>query len=341
MKLLLENWRRFINEDQDATMDMGGKSWKEMEGEAKKRAQQGAEKAGFYFDRKLGKGQMGEVYLVENKKTGERNAMKHVIKTVYGGPKTAEREAQNYRFAMDNKKSMNQKFAKYLPDVYNVIETTKDYFIFMELLENIPDRVKADILRLNDEDSDISRHEKYTRLFKDPEAIYEIIVMALQGNLMLMQGNRETYQDIIQNVPNAVIKKVIEMPGHNWEGGAWTTLANLIVGESIKYLKQDSSYYESLPQALHDNLEDVLQDILEKQIVPIHGGHGRASVAGKHGEKVERNFPEAQGLIRAMKYFLETEKWQPKDVHSGNVMVRPGTKNFVITDLGLFDLKSV
>ena len=92
---------------------------------------------------------------------------------------------------------------------------------------------------------------------------------------------------------------------------------------------------------MHDNLEDVLQDILEKQIVPIHGGHGRASVAGKHGEKVERNFPEAQGLIRAMKYFLETEKWQPKDVHSGNVMVRPGTKNFVITDLGLFDLKSV
>jgi len=341
MKLLLENWRKFVNEEETATMDMGGKSWNQVELDKKERAKQGAEDAGFYFDRKLGKGMMGEVYLVENKKTGERNAMKHVIKALYGGPKTSEREAQNYRFAMNNKASMNKKFAKYLPDVYNVIETTKDYFIFMELLEDIPDRIKADILRLNDKDSDISRHEKYTRLFKDTEAIYEVINMALHGNLMLMQGDRQTYENIIYNVPNAVMKRVTEMIGHNWERAPWSTLTDLIVDESMEYLKQDPSYYESLPEALRDNLEDVLQDILEKQIVPIHGGHGRVSAAGKHGEKVERNFPEAEGLMRAMKYFHERENWQPKDVHSGNVMIRPGTKDFVITDLGLFDLKSV
>ena len=129
MKLLLENWRKFINEDEDVTMDMSGKSWNQVEVDKKMRAKQSAEDAGFYFDRKLGKGMMGEVYLVENKKTGERNAMKHVVKALYGGPRTSKREAQNYRFAMDNKESMNQKFAKYLPDVYNVVETTKDYFI--------------------------------------------------------------------------------------------------------------------------------------------------------------------------------------------------------------------
>ena len=340
MKLLFENWRTFLAEEETATMNMSGKSWNQVEVDNKVRAKQGAEDAGFHFDRKLGKGQMGEVYLVENKKTGERNAMKHVVKALYGGPKTSDREAQNYRFAMDNKASMNQKFAKYLPDVYNIIETTKDYFIFMELLEDIPDRIKADILRLNDEDSDISRHEKYTRLFKDTEAIYEVINMALHGNLMLMQGDRQTYQDIILNVPNAVIKRITEMIGHNWEGAPWSTLADLIVEESMEYLKNDPLYSDS-PQYFKRDLEDVLQDILEKQIVPIHGGHGRVSAAGKHGEKVERNFPEAEGLMRAMKYFLERENWQPKDVHSGNVMVRPGTKNFVITDLGLFDLKSI
>ena len=340
MKLLFENWRTFLAEEETATMNMSGKSWNQVEVDNKVRAKQGAEDAGFHFDRKLGKGQMGEVYLVENKKTGERNAMKHVVKALYGGPKTSDREAQNYRFAMDNKASMNQKFAKYLPDVYNIIETTKDYFIFMELLEDIPDRIKADILRLNDEDSDISRHEKYTRLFKDTEAIYEVINMALHGNLMLMQGDRQTYQDIILNVPSAVIKRITEMIGHNWEGAPWSTLADLIVEESMEYLKNDPLYSDS-PQYFKRDLEDVLQDILEKQIVPIHGGHGRVSAAGKHGEKVERNFPEAEGLMRAMKYFLERENWQPKDVHSGNVMVRPGTKNFVITDLGLFDLKSI
>ena len=67
MKLLFENWRQFIHEDEDITMDMGGKSWNELESDHKKRARQGAEDAGFYFDRKLGKGQMGEVYLVEKR----------------------------------------------------------------------------------------------------------------------------------------------------------------------------------------------------------------------------------------------------------------------------------
>jgi hypothetical protein len=38
-----------------------------------------------------------------------------------------------------------------------------------------------------------------------------------------------------------------------------------------------------------------------------------------------------------MRYFHDDQEWQPKDVHSGNVMVRPGTKDFVITDLGLFN----
>ena len=107
MKLLLENWNTFLTEDLDGpTMDMGGRSWNQVEIDRKERAKQGAEDAGFYFDRKLGKGMMGDVYLVENKQTGERNAMKHVVKSLYGGPRTAKREAQNYRFAMDNKASM-------------------------------------------------------------------------------------------------------------------------------------------------------------------------------------------------------------------------------------------
>ena len=339
MKLLLENWRKFINEDEDATLDMGGKSWKEMESDAKKRARHGAAKAGFYFDRKLGKGQMGEVYLVENKETGERNAMKHVVKSLYGGPNTAEREAQNYQFAMNNKAKMNQKFAKYLPDVYNVIETTKDYFIFMELLENIPDRVKSDLFALNQDDIDLPREQKYARLFKDTEAVYEILNAVFYTNLMLMQGDRRVHDQIRMNVPNAMIKRIAELSDEDLISDPSGVLADLAVEESMKYLRQDPGYYDSLPEYLKQNLEDSFQDTLEKQIVPVHGGHGRVSAAGKSGEKVERNFPEAQGLMRAMKYFLERENWQPKDVHSGNVMVRPGTKDFVITDLGLFSLR--
>lgn len=31
MKLLIENFRKFVNEDEEATMDMDGKSWNQVE----------------------------------------------------------------------------------------------------------------------------------------------------------------------------------------------------------------------------------------------------------------------------------------------------------------------
>jgi len=40
--------------------------------------------------------------------------------------------------------------------------------------------------------------------------------------------------------------------------------------------------------------------------------------------------------MEAMKYFMQDQQWKPKDVHIQNVMMRPGTKDFVIVDLGLF-----
>ena len=41
--------------------------------------------------------------------------------------------------------------------------------------------------------------------------------------------------------------------------------------------------------------------------------------------------------MNAMRYFKQDQNWQPKDVHSGNVMARPSTGDFVIVDLGYFD----
>lgn len=323
-------------------MDMGGKSWKNVESDQKKRARQGAEDAGFHFDRKLGKGQMGEVYLVENKKTGERNAMKHVVKALYGGPKTSKREAENYRFAMNNKASMNEKFAKYLPDVYNVEETVKDYFIFMELLEEIPDRMKADLFALAPGDEKLSHGEKYDRIIKDPEAIYDIISAALYGNTILAQGDSNVEEQIRMEVPNAVIKRIMQLSPKETDrlsgDDVPERLSEMVVEESLKYLKQDPSYFYSLASTLEASLTPSLAAEMQKQIVPIHSGHGSNSWAGGSMDSLERNFPEADGLVRAMKYFHQSEHWQPKDIHSGNVMIRPGTKNFVITDLGLFSL---
>ena len=154
MKLLLENWREFVSEE--ASIDLKNPGTVEDPNSPKARAaafmtrvKKTASELGFYYIKKLGEGQMGEVFLVENKETGGRNALKVVTGRLYGGPDTADQEAKNYRFAMDNKTSMPEKYAKYLPDVYKVVTGDKDYYIFMEVLQDIPDRVKTDLFRLN------------------------------------------------------------------------------------------------------------------------------------------------------------------------------------------------
>jgi hypothetical protein len=330
-------WQKFLKENEDPTMDMGGRSWEQVESEKDKRIKETVSKLGYYLDRKLGSGQMGDVYLVENKKTGERLALKVVTKALYGGPRLSKREFENYEFAMNNKGSIEEKWAKYLPDVYDIHETVKDYFIFMELLENMPDRVKSDLFRLNIDDIELPREKKYATILKDPEAVYEMISIGLYESLILRQGNEEVYNQILQNVPNAVVKNIM---GKNIKDiSNPETIADITVEESMKYLKQDPGYYDSLPWALKNTLFEAYEEFLDKQIVPIHTGDGSYSQYGKHTDKVTKNFPESQNLIRAMKHFMQDHKWEPKDVHSGNVMVRPGTKDFVITDLGLFMFK--
>ena len=104
----------------------------------------------------------------------------------------------------------------------------------------------------------------------------------------------------------------------------------------MEYLQQGDGYYESLPVSFRDSLRLSLDEAFDKQIVPVHQGTGTLSHTGRSPESIEKLFPEAQNLMSAMQYFMQDRSWQPKDVHSGNVMVRPGTKDFVITDLGLF-----
>lgn len=344
MKLLLENWRKFVKEEasfdlKNAATAFDAGSPKARKDEFMTRVKETANKLGFHYVGKLGKGQMGEVFLVENKETGERNALKVVTDRLYGGPATSEQEARNYRFAMENKASMPEKYAKYLPDVYEVVKGDKDYYIFMEVLQDIPDRVKTDLFRLNDKDNDLSRHEKYAKIFKDPEAAYEIITTALYGNLILSQGSRDIMKKILMEVPNKVIKRIVNNDESiiDWEFLPAKTLSDLIVEESMEYLKQDPNWYDSLPYAFRNSLIESIEFTLEKQIVPIHQGYNFKSAAGTAPESIEKLFPEARQLMAAMRYFHDDQNWQPKDVHSGNVMVRPGTKDFVITDLGLFN----
>ena len=149
----------------------------------------------------------------------------------------------------------------------------------------------------------MDRYEKYVRILKDPQATYDIILTALYGDLILAQGDEKVKKNILHDVPNKVIKKIIEDTDTDWGWKTVDTLADLIVQESMEYLQQGDGYYESLPVSFRDSLRLSLDEAFDKQIVPVHQGLGDASHAGRSPESIEKLFPEARQLMNAMRYF--------------------------------------
>ena len=89
---------------------------------------------------------------------------------------------------------------------------------------------------------------------------------------------------------------------------------------------------------MEKGVKENLEYFLDKHVIPVHYGDPAGISTGGASQEVAAAFPETEGLMDAMEYFRGTEDWRARDVHSGNVMARPGTKDFVIVDLGLFKL---
>ena len=320
MKLLMENWRKYLKEETDATGAMPPHLLRQQNRQKEARAT--LTSMGFSVRRELGRGAFGVVYEIENSRTGERSAAKVVSDE-------SKREIENYTFAMEEKAFMSEKYAKYLPDVKQLITGGGSTIILMELLEPIDPQTAQELFAAQDAPTVSKKAEK---ILKDPEAIAEIAEYAVDNNRILNQMreflvNRE---QIISFVVNSVTKM-----SHSSVDSVIDSISKA-VSEQLDF--QSPAVESSFRTALtHDTLY-----YFDKQIIPVHQPEpgdemsDRGSWTGPSLEKVEGLFPEAEGLMAAMKYFMQDKGWRPKDVHIKNVMRRPGTKDFVIVDLGLF-----
>ncbi len=351
MKLLFENWRKYVNEEITGaeTAFLPGSPREEME-EDERRWHEFAEKSGYHVVDKLGEGAMGDVFLVEDRKTGRREAMKVVTQALYGGPRSAQREYDNYKFAMDMKRFIPEKYAKYIPDVYNVEQGSKDYFMFMEVLEPLPARVRSDLFALSYEDEDLDREEKYKRILQDPSAIKTLIRDSINNSGFLRQMEGEELIRDNEQIVNTALKTILEMPSVSLGVDNMAAAIVATIVDHISQHKDEGDYYELVKTFLEtthwdpkdylkSDVREHLKYLLNKQVVPVDIALGQEMAAGSSAEEIVQNFPEAENLIDAMKYLYDNENWQPRDVHSGNVMMRPSTKEFVITDLGLFKFR--
>jgi len=318
MKLLLENWRKYIAEETDATGAIPSHLLKKQN--RQKDAQALLKSMGFSVRRELGRGAFGVVYEVENSRTGERLAAKVV-------PDDNAREIENYTFAMEEKAFMPEKYAKYLPDVKQFITGGGSTIILMELLEPLDPQTAQELFAAQDAPTASKKPEK---ILKDPEAVAEIVEKAIEHNRILdqMRLTPEQYSEITSVAVNAATQSP-----HSDVDELISTLS-VAVGEELTFQSP------AISRAFEKALKDTILYYFDKQIIPVHQPEEDEEQYDTWTSgglpKTSALFPEAEGLMDAMKYFMQDKQWKPKDVHIKNVMRRPKTKDFVIVDLGLF-----
>jgi len=74
---------------------------------------------------------------------------------------------------------------------------------------------------------------------------------------------------------------------------------------------------------------------LRKQVVPMTYRYGPEAQLGGADKYTQETFSEAEGLLNAMEY-LHGKSFSPRDMHTGNVMMRPDSGQLVMVDVGLF-----
>ena len=362
-------WKHFLMEAVEPTFDLG-----QIEKKATSVYKKGLGaylfQQGFYIDEYLGGGKDGKVYRATDKKTGQRVAVKIIPDTPSRTGTDANREVQNYEFVRLNRESFGDE-AKYLPIVYSAkmakipfpgetMGGEKGSFgvIFMEELEPLPASIARELFvpsRPRPREDAKTKTARDKRLFKDPSIIEALITLAislLRDNTLdffnwdvesqTIKETKRRFYGSEAHKPDTHQKKFMSPQG--------ARLMDFFVEEAVKAMleNQEDESSTKLVEDYQDTFKRELQDSFFKAYSrPIVSGgadlqiksglKGLGQLYGREKE-IEKAFPESAGIRAAMKKFLG-RGLRAFDVHSDNVMMRPGTNEIVVVDLGRFEIR--
>ena len=324
---------------------------------------------GFYPDKALGRGVDGVVVGATNKKTGQKVAVKFVRQTTEGDMR---REAKNYE-TIKNKRNSLGEFAKHFPVVYSSsieevpfngepIDGQKmpTAVIIMEQLEELPKEVAVGLFPTGDLGRNNAKaiQKRDKRIFKNDKLVGGMIGLAysLLENANAWAPNFpvdaeiEVSEEIMNNFKELKIP-IQEPPGwdklfQSKQGLFLATLFMKLTYEKMVEIAPNEDE-KNLVLDYEQNIKKTLMEIFYKAYsrsvvsgavqgaaAPSSTLRGMDQFYGQEGE-IEKSFPESISIRKAMKA-LGMEGLKPFDVHSGNVMMRPKTKEIVIVDLGRF-----
>ena len=92
----------------------------------------------------------------------------------------------------------------------------------------------------------------------------------------------------------------------------------------------------TIARSLAKDLGDMIQWKIGQRIVPIQVGTEDSNM--QHDAAMSDKFPEAKNIVSAINKLQDEHQVTARDIHHRNVMMRPETGEFVIMDLGLFQI---
>ena len=367
-------WNQFLTETVEPTFNLNGDQPTKPDPQPERRALTGLKlflsEKGYYLDKMLGSGQDGKVYKATNKETGQTVAIK-TIDADQGGGASAEREVKNYKFVKDNYNSFRG-YKKYLPVVYEAsmedipvegegMDGTKKKqgFIVMEQLEPLPTDVARALFATagNSERNKRAREIRDKRLLKNPKLVSSLLniawnMMGDDGNYLSMDAQFAAEKRIMEQFFSGRLPAVRPEPYIR-------KMAMSDLGKKLMMLYIQITYEEMLNHPENEGhkelIEQYRQHMKESLLMSFEKAYSKPLVSGAEGrelsqtsalrgmdqfygqeDELEQEFPEIMFVRDAMKKFASRE-FRPFDVHAGNVMMRPGTNDIVIVDLGRFN----
>lgn len=333
------------------------------------------ESKGLQYDKFLGGGQDGRVIRAYKVDTGQMLAIKF-INVANTSMETARREVANYKFVKDNRDSFGEN-AKYLPVVYDAEmagvpppgETMDGRLIvhgviYMEELEPLPSEVAKNLFAVGGNTPSIkaAKEKRDRRLFKNPKLVSSLLNIAWG-----LTDPGSTTDFLSLEAQDEAEKKIMsKFFKGDYDSSAIRNdpyVRRSQMGEQAKDLMSlyiDITYQEMLAHPEDETSlgiirdyeshikEDLLMSFFKAYMKPLVTGaagrrldHGSGLRGFDHyfgrSDELEKEFPEIVGVRAAMQAFADRD-FKPFDVHAANVMMRPGTNDIVIVDLGRFNI---
>ena len=359
MKLIMENWRRYLNEAS-------------VEPEESKRIEallkEISPKGDWSVLKMLGRGQHGgKTYLIESGKTIERRA----LKVVEPEEEYYDRQFPNYKWVANNRDSLPEEIRKHLPKVFSIDRTRSGTdLIQMEVLVEAPKDVVADlIVPVRDKDAGGTTKRKMDVLLSDISTVEDLVSEVASDATYVLNPvvedpkRRKKIAEVIANkimekwqifydsskeavFPGQKRPKFFD-PSPKWEDPLrklksiveleLSTQLGTILNSFNMGLLAKSLTKNAVKAALYS-----LDDVIKRAPVPltVDPVAARKSSATPYTPKQSALFPEAKSLLNAMNTLKDEYGFVALDVHSDNVMARPKSGDLVIVDLGLFKRKN-